>query len=67
MSGEELIASIRRHVTEKGYPPTIRELADEHGVAVGTIHARLVRLEEEGRIVRQGPRAIRILEKESNE
>lgn len=66
----DLLEAIRRSVEDRGYPPTIRELADQFGLAVGTVHARLVKLETEGRIVRGGkgaPRAIRIVEEGDSE
>lgn len=66
----DLLEAIRRSVKDRGYPPTIRELADQFGLAVGTVHARLVKLETEGRIVRErrgGSRTIRIVEKGDSE
>lgn len=47
----------------KGWPPTVRELADHLGVSSpATVHGLLKRLESKGHITRgPGARAIRIL------
>lgn len=57
----EILAFIRRHTRESGYPPTVREI----GVAVGlaspsTVHAHLAKLADAGHIRRDPtkPRAI---------
>jgi Mn-dependent DtxR family transcriptional regulator len=45
---EELLALIAEPVTTHGKAPTIRDLASRLEVGVGTIHAYLQRLAEEG-------------------
>ena len=61
---EQAIQFIKNQVSEKGYPPSIREIADYFGVnSVSWIHHLLSSLQRKGRIEREPnrPRAIRIL------
>lgn len=58
---DRAVVFIAATVEERGYPPTIRELADELGYrSVGSAHGILVELEKRGRIRRDphSPRAI---------
>ena len=61
----ELVEAIKTSIEDRGYPPSVRELAEQFGCSVGTIHKRLVQAEAEGKIVREGYRAIRIIEGET--
>ena len=48
--------------TERGYPPTVKELAECLDVKTTAAHYWLKKLVKEGRIVRgDGPRAIRLV------
>lgn len=57
---------IRDQVNEKGYPPSVREIAKAVGLASSsTVHGHLLRLESKGYIRRDPtkPRAIEVLDK----
>lgn len=57
---------IQKEVNEKGYPPSVREIAKAVGLASSsTVHGHLLRLENKGYIRRDPtkPRAIEILDK----
>ncbi len=58
-----VLSMITDAVLTRGYPPTIREIAEELGCAPATALARLRALQSKGRIERDPtrPRAIRIL------
>lgn len=58
-----ILDRIAAHVSEFGWPPTVRELANEVGLNISTVHAHLRRLAYEGRIVRdeRKPRALRVI------
>lgn len=58
------IDCIRDALADRGYPPSVKELAACLGVAIGTAHARLQDLETRGLIVKTPgiPRGIRIVE-----
>lgn len=63
---KELLAAIRRRTREYGYPPSIRELADDLGVLSSeTVHSALVRLREQDRVnwVPNTPRTLRVTRK----
>lgn len=46
---EETLNYIKSYIANKGYPPTVREIAKELGVSSpATIHAHLAKLEEKG-------------------
>jgi len=52
-------------IDEKGYPPTVQEIADRIGLASkSTVHGHLGILEEKGYIKRNAkmPRAIKVLD-----
>lgn len=60
----KLLRVINIHLTEKGYPPTVREMADEMGVSsTSTVQYYLKLLEEQGKIKRGGNknRAIEVI------
>lgn len=61
---ERAVAVIARTVRDRGYPPTMSELAAELGYRHrSSVHQVLVELEQLGRIRRGGgPRAITIVE-----
>src|SRR5690625_5132491 len=57
---------IKNEVAEKGYPPSVREIAVAVGLASSsTVHGHLSRIENKGYILRDPtkPRAIEILDK----
>lgn len=58
------IECLREWIADKGFPPSVKELAACLGVGVATAHAKLKDLEGRGLIVRHPglPRAIRIVE-----
>ncbi|SET38854.1 repressor LexA [Salinibacillus kushneri] len=64
---EAILEYIKEQVTAKGYPPSVREIAQAVGLASSsTVHGHLSRLEEKGFIRRDPtkPRAIEVLELE---
>lgn len=68
MNEDPTIACLKSYMKDRGFPPSVKELADCLGVGTATAHARLIDLEARGLIVREsGPgrrvsRAIRIVE-----
>ena len=61
-----IIDYIKEEVSEKGYPPSVREIAKAVGLASSsTVHGHLLRLENKGYIRRDPtkPRAIEVLDK----
>ncbi|KIV58119.1 XRE family transcriptional regulator [Aneurinibacillus migulanus] len=61
----EILDFIKKEVKEKGYPPSVREIAEAVGLASSsTVHGHLDRLEKKGLIRRDPskPRAIEILD-----
>lgn len=50
------IAALRSldYLTADGVPPTVRQVADDCGIAISTAHARLYALERHGLAVRVG-------------
>lgn len=60
---EELLGHIGEFVKRNGYPPTMREMADELGVHETTVRNGLLRLADEGRVelVPRTTRGVRIL------
>lgn len=61
-AANKVLAAIVAYIDQKGYPPTISELAEATGRSRGTIHSDLRRLTSAGRIeVEKGARAIRVL------
>lgn len=62
---DDIIAFIKKEVTTKGYPPSVREIGDAVGLASSsTVHGHLSRLEKKGIIRRDPtkPRAIELLD-----
>ena len=62
----EVFDFIRRHTSEKGYPPTVREIGEAVGLASpSTVHAHLANLEKLGLLRRDPskPRAIELLDR----
>lgn len=62
---QKVLAFIRRHIEEQGYPPSVREICRDLGFySSSTAHHYLEKLEDKGYIERHPsrPRAIRIIE-----
>lgn len=60
---EEILRFIHERVTEKGYPPTVREIGEAvHLSSTSTVHGHLSRLEKKGLLQRDPtkPRAIEL-------
>lgn len=54
---------LREYIEQNGFAPSVRELGDLLGLSSpSSVQTRLQRLVDEGKIVRVGPRAIRIAE-----
>lgn len=65
----EILMFIHEEVSDRGYPPTVREICDATGLAsTSTVHGHLSRLEKYGYIVRDPakPRAIEVTESGRN-
>lgn len=65
----EILMFIHEEVSDRGYPPTVREICDATGLAsTSTVHGHLSRLEKHGYIVRDPakPRAIEVTESGRN-
>lgn len=61
----EILTFIHEQVSERGYPPTVREICNATGLAsTSTVHGHLSRLEDQGFIIRDRskPRAIELTE-----
>ncbi len=61
----EILQFIYEEVSDRGYPPTVREICNATGLAsTSTVHGHLARLEKHGYIVRDPskPRAIEVTE-----
>ncbi|ADQ41558.1 transcriptional repressor, LexA family [Caldicellulosiruptor acetigenus I77R1B] len=51
---QQILNAVIGYINEKGYPPTIRELADIVGVkSSSTLHGHLQRLEKKGYITKE--------------
>ncbi|MHA7963569.1 LexA family protein [Paenibacillus sp. CAU 1782] len=63
---EEILQFIKSFAKDKGYPPTVREIALGVGISPSTTHGHLDRMEIKGLIERDKtlPRAIRIVQRE---
>ena len=56
--GDRILAYIEKMVTERGYPPSVREIAAAVGLAsTSAVHHHLTRLAKEGRLSRQPTRS----------
>lgn len=61
---ERILAYIQKHVEEKGYPPSVREICEAVGLkSTSTVHGHLTRLEKRGLLRRDltKPRAIEVI------
>ncbi|WP_099974888.1 transcriptional repressor LexA [Lactobacillus terrae] len=61
----QILSYIHEHLSEKGYPPTVREICDEVNLSsTSTVHGHLSRLEKKGYIQRDPskPRTIEVTE-----
>jgi SOS-response transcriptional repressor LexA len=54
---DQVLALIRTHITQHGYPPSIRWLAEAADTSPTTAFDRVEELEREGRIIRVPNRA----------
>lgn len=62
---QKILDFMNRHLLEKGYPPSVREICEAVGFkSTSSVHAYLKWLEEEGQIQKDvdKPRALRIME-----
>lgn len=62
---KKIIDFVNRYHTEKGYPPSVREICQAVGFkSTSTVHAYIKRLEEEGQLIKDAtkPRALKILD-----
>ncbi|ADQ06151.1 transcriptional repressor, LexA family [Caldicellulosiruptor hydrothermalis 108] len=51
---QQILYAITSYINEKGYPPTVRELADMVGIkSSSTLHGHLKRLEKKGYITKE--------------
>lgn len=62
---KQILAFIRGYVTERGYPPSIRDIGVEVGLSSSsTVHSHLQRLERKGYLSRakSKPRSLQLAE-----
>ena len=67
---EKILAFIKQEVSEKGYPPSVREICEAVSLkSTSTVHGHLQRLEKKGLLHRDEmkPRAIEVLGEEEPE
>jgi repressor LexA len=67
---QEILDYVKRHVSEHGYPPTVRDIGKAIGLASSsTVHAHLANLEKLGLLRRDPtkPRAIEVLKGKARE
>lgn len=60
----EIYEYIKKHILEKGYPPSVREICDAVGLrSTSTVHGHLNRLQQKGLIKKDAtkPRAIELI------
>lgn len=62
ITSNRVVKEIKKFVKDRGYPPTVRELADRLEIGTTSAHYWLTKLVKEGRISRgEGSRAITVL------
>src|SRR5512132_1877430 len=55
---ERILDYIREQIAERGYPPTVREIAEAVGLAsTSAVHHHLSKLEEEGKLQKDPTRS----------
>jgi repressor LexA len=55
---EKILTYIRETVAERGYPPSVREIAEAVGLAsTSAVHHHLTKLEREGRLTKEATRS----------
>lgn len=66
MGNQKLLAYLRTSIEKNGYAPSVKEIGKRFGwSSTATTQAKLRALVDEGKIVRVGPRAIRITDEKS--
>lgn len=64
---QAIIDFISRHIEEKGYSPTLREIGEAVGLkSTSTVHGHIERLEKQGLIkhIPSSPRSIQVVERD---
>ncbi len=65
---KKIIDFVNRHLAEKGYPPSVREICQAVGFkSTSTVHAYIKKLEDDGQITKDAtkPRALKIVDETS--